>query len=127
MTRDALIDDADLAAARPRGVEFDRTEPRATGARYDPASGRVIVDLTNGCVFAFPARALQGLAEASDRDLAAVEVTAAGRGLHWEPLDADVTVPVPADGPLRHASLDGPRTGPPRRLCALGRQGPSRP
>ena len=88
-----LMEDAELAAARRRGAELDRTEPRATGARYDPASGRVIVDLTNGCVFAFPARALQGLAEASDSDLAAVEVTAAGRGLHWDTLDADFTVP----------------------------------
>jgi len=68
-------------------------EPRAAAARYDAAKGRVIVDLTNGCTFAFPARALQGLAEASDRDLAAVEVTGAGLGLHWEALDADFTIP----------------------------------
>lgn len=93
MTRPPRLTDADLAAARRHGAAADRTEPRATAARYDPASGRVTVDLTNGCSFAFPARALQGLAEASDTDLAAVEVTAAGLGLHWEPLDADVTVP----------------------------------
>jgi hypothetical protein len=93
MTRDALIDTAELTTARRRGVALDRAEPRATGARYDPASGRVIVDLPNGCVFAFPARVLQGLADASDHDLAAVEVAAAGRGLHWETLDADFTVP----------------------------------
>jgi hypothetical protein len=87
------LTDAALAAAGRLGKERDTTEPRAAAARYDAASGRIVVDLTNGCVFAFPARALQGLANASDPDLAAVEVTAAGRGLHWEALDADFTVP----------------------------------
>jgi hypothetical protein len=38
----------------------------------------VIVDLANDCSFAFPARALHGLAEASDPDLTAVEVIGAG-------------------------------------------------
>jgi len=85
--------DAELAAARRRGAAADAAEPRAAAARYDRGSGRVIVDLTNGCVFAFPARALQGLADAADADLAAVEVIGAGLGLHWEPLDADFTVP----------------------------------
>lgn len=93
MSGNALINDKALAAARRRGAALDRTEPRATDVRYDPASGRVIVDLTNGCTFAFPARALQGLAEVSDHDLASVEVSGAGRGLHWETLDADFTVP----------------------------------
>lgn len=93
MTQAPPITDAALAAARRVGEESDRTEPRAAAARYDAASGRIIVDLTNGCVFAFPARALQGLAEAPDADLAAVEVIAAGLALHWEPLDADFTVP----------------------------------
>jgi Protein of unknown function (DUF2442) len=94
MTHDApRLTAADLAAARRRGATADRTEPRATAARYDAASGRIVVDLTNGCSFAFPARALQGLAEASDADLAAVEVIGAGLGLHWEAQDADFTVP----------------------------------
>ncbi|HTX47815.1 MAG TPA: DUF2442 domain-containing protein [Caulobacteraceae bacterium] len=62
-------------------------------ARYDAASGRIVVDLANGCTFAFPARALQGLSAATDDDLAQVEVLGAGYGLHWEQLDADFTVP----------------------------------
>jgi hypothetical protein len=87
------ITDAEIDAARRRGEIAATAEPRATAARYDPASGRVIVDLTNGCVFAFPARALQGMAEASDPDLAQVEVAGIGYGLHWPALDADFTVP----------------------------------
>jgi hypothetical protein len=40
-------------------------EPRAVAARFDASSGRIVVDLANDCTFAFPARALQGLGEAS--------------------------------------------------------------
>ena len=53
----------------------------------------MVVELTNGCTFAFPARALQGLDAARDEDLVQVEVLGSGYGLHWETLDADFTVP----------------------------------
>ena len=88
-----IVHDADIAAARRRGAALHLTEPSAVQARYEPANGRVIVELANGCAFAFPARALQGLAEASDAELAGVEVTGGGHGLCWESLDADFTVP----------------------------------
>ena len=41
------------------------TEPRARTARFDAASSRIVVDLSNGCSFAFPARLAQGLEDAS--------------------------------------------------------------
>ncbi|MAM40792.1 MAG: hypothetical protein CL949_20400 [Erythrobacter sp.] len=53
----------------------------------------MIVDLTNGCTFAFPPRLAQELETATDKDLAAVEILGAGYGLHWETLDADLSVP----------------------------------
>ena len=53
----------------------------------------MVVDLTNGCSFVFPARSLQGLARASDAALAEVEILGSGHGLHWRALDADFTVP----------------------------------
>lgn len=93
MISDAELDDAEIDAARRRGEALAREEPRAVAASYDAASGRVIVELTNGCTFAFPARALQGLGDARDEDLARVEVLGTGHGLHWEALDADFTVP----------------------------------
>ena len=84
---------ADIAAAQALGDQLALSEPRAVAARYEAASGRVVVELTNGCTFAFPARALQGLDAARDEDLAQVEVLGSGYGLHWETLDADFTVP----------------------------------
>jgi hypothetical protein len=51
------------------------------------------VELTNGCVFAFPPRLAQGLETATDDDLAKVEILGDGYGLHWESLDADLSIP----------------------------------
>jgi hypothetical protein len=89
----STVTDAEIDAARRRGDAAAAAEPRARSAKYDPRSGRVTLELTNGCTFAFPARALQGLGEASDEELAQVQVAGAGYGLHWESLDADFTVP----------------------------------
>jgi hypothetical protein len=82
-----------IAEAQRRGARSLRTEPRARAVRYDRRSGRVHVDLTNGCSFAFPARSAQGLERASDAELAQVEVLGLGLGLHWERLDVDLSVP----------------------------------
>lgn len=89
----ADLTDAEVNAALERGRIAHQTEPRATAARYDRKNGRVIVDLTNGCTFAFPPRMAQGLEAATDDELASVEILGAGYGLHWEALDADLSVP----------------------------------
>jgi Protein of unknown function (DUF2442) len=84
-----------VAEAERRGERSLRTEPRARAARYDRKTGRIFVDLTNGCSFAFPARKAQGLGRASDAELAQVEILGLGFGfgLHWERLDVDLSVP----------------------------------
>lgn len=87
------LTDAEIDAALERGRIAQQTEPRATAARYDSKSSRIIVDLTNGCTFAFPPRMAQGLETATDEELASVEILGAGYGLHWETLDADLSVP----------------------------------
>jgi len=82
-----------IRAALERGRIARQSEPRAASARYDAALDRVIVDLTNGCTFSFPPRLAQGLETASAAQLADVEILGAGYGLHWEALDADLSVP----------------------------------
>lgn len=89
----ADISDADFARAERAGAEALTNEPRAVAARFDAESGRVIVDLANGCAFVFPARMAQGLESATDAELAEVEVLGRGYGLHWERLDVDLSVP----------------------------------
>lgn len=89
----ADLTDAAIDAALERGRAAHASEPRAAAARYDRSSGRVIVDLENGCTFAFPPRLAQGLEAASDDQLSAVEILGQGYGLHWEVLDVDLSLP----------------------------------
>ena len=87
------LSDAEIDAALTRGKAVRLSEPRAIAARYDRARERVVVELTNGCTFAFPPRLAQGLASATEDQLAQVEVLGSGTGLHWETLDVDLSVP----------------------------------
>ena len=89
----AELTDTAIDAALERGRKAHASEPRAAAARYDRSSGRVIVDLENGCTFAFPPRLAQGLEGASDDQLAAIEILGKGYGLHWEELDVDMSLP----------------------------------
>jgi hypothetical protein len=88
-----MADTIDIAAAEARGRQMMADEPRAVSARFDATSRRMVVELANGCGFAFPVHQVQGLAEADDEALADVEVLALGLGLHWERLDVDLSVP----------------------------------
>jgi hypothetical protein len=87
------LTDAQIDAALERGKVARLHEPRGTAARYDRLLDRIIVELTNGCTFAFPPRLVQGLENATEDQLAQVELLGAGSGLHWEALDADLSIP----------------------------------
>ncbi len=87
------MDENSFATAEELGRNSLDREPRATSARYNADNGTVTVDLVNGCSFTFPAHAVQGLATASDDEIAEIEVLGLGLGLHWERLDVDISVP----------------------------------
>jgi hypothetical protein len=89
----ADLTDAEIDRALARGNAARLSEPRAATARYDRAIDRIVVELTNGCTFAFPPRLAQGLETATADQLAEVEILGRGSGLHWEALDADLLVP----------------------------------
>ncbi len=82
-----------VQAARAREVRERATGRRAVSAYYDRQSGRVMMELTSGFVFGFPAKSIPALAKASPQQLAAVELSPRGSGLHWEDLDTDLSVP----------------------------------
>lgn len=88
----ADLTDAQIAIAEERGRTVRATKPHAVSARYDPNSGRIIVDLENGSTFAFPPGLVQGLGAATPDELAQVELLGDGFALHWEALDVDFTV-----------------------------------
>ena len=83
---------AQIPAARARSAHEWKEGRRATSARYDSPTGRIVMELSNGYLYGFPATSIPELAKASAKQLAAVEVSPGGSGLHWEELDADLSV-----------------------------------
>ena len=89
----ADLSDARIDAAEMRGNAMLASEPRAVSARYDTASGRVVVELVGGCAYAFPPERVEDLAAAPVASLAEIEVDGLGFNLHWPRLDVDLYVP----------------------------------
>jgi len=72
--------------------DAERIEPRAASVSYDAGRGIVLVEMTNGFVFGFaPARA-PGLAGATAKQLSAARISPSGDGLHWDDLDAHLSL-----------------------------------
>ena len=71
---------------------------RAIAASYDRRARRILVSLSNGLELAFPPHLAEGLADAKPADLAAIEITSTGLGLHWPKLDADLYLPALLQG-----------------------------
>ena len=94
----ADLTDAEIDAALERGKRVQAEEPRASAAHFDRRTGKITLDLTNGCTFVFPARLIQGLEEVGDDELATITLLPQGRGLHWEASDVDISVPGVVNG-----------------------------
>ncbi len=80
----------DQATARADAL---RRAGHAVAAEYDRRRAMVIVSLNTGVEVAFPASLAEGLADAPPGDLAVIEISPGGLGLHWPKLGADVYVP----------------------------------
>lgn len=81
------LTDAEFEAANRAAA---KAGPRPLSARYDRRSKKIVVALDTGIDIAFRPDHAQGLAGASPEDLAAVTVSPLG--LHWERLDADLSI-----------------------------------
>ena len=93
------VTEHDVREAEERMAEL-RRNGFARSARYDAESDRLVIDLSTGIQVAFPPRLAEGLADASANDLAVIEISASGLGLHWPALDADLYVPALLQGVL---------------------------
>jgi len=85
------ITDMELEAAKRRWDEERAGRPVPVSVRFDRSSERVIVEFENGAAFVFPARALQGLKDATPEELSEVELLGE-TGLHWDSRDVDYTI-----------------------------------
>jgi Protein of unknown function (DUF2442) len=83
----------EIEKAEERGQALSASTPVALSARLDTATGRVVVELTDGRAYAFPPALSQDLAGASASDVSEIIVDGAGLNLNFPRLDADLFVP----------------------------------
>lgn len=102
-----------------------RGEGHAVSARYDRRRARIVVALDTGLELTFRARMAQGLSGAEDDDLADIEISGAGLGLHWPRLDADLYIPALMQGIFgskawmaRELGASGGRSRTPTKIAA---------
>ena len=67
--------------------------PKAVSARYDRRIGRVVIELSTGLAVSFKPHDAQGLEHAKPDDLAEIEISPSGLGIHVPALDADLYLP----------------------------------
>ena len=86
------ISEQEFQSAVRRGEEL-RRNGYAVSAEYDARQNRLVVGLRSGVTIMVPVHLVEDLAGADPVDLAEIEITPSGLGLHWPRLDADVYVP----------------------------------
>ncbi len=87
-----------FTGANRRAAERLRNTPIATNARYDRSTDRVVIGLSSGIELAFRPRHAQGLEHAKPPQLAKIEITSSGLGIHFPRLDADIYLPALLEG-----------------------------
>jgi hypothetical protein len=109
-----MITDKERVDAEMRLRSEGEARPRAVSARFVRHRARVVIALDNGLELAFPPRMAEGLEHATAAELADIEISASGDGLHWPALDADLYIPSLLRG------VFGSRSWMARRLGAAG-------
>ena len=82
-----------LRKAARAGRLTEKVESRAAAARYVRSSRKLEITLHSGITVAIPIALLPYFDGATERQLADIEISALGRGLHWKALDLDLSVP----------------------------------
>ena len=88
----------ELHQANARAAARRASRPTAVAARYDRRIGRVVIRLSTGLDVAFAPHDAQGLEMAKPADLATIEISPSGLGLHFPKLDADLYLPALLEG-----------------------------
>ena len=105
------ITEHQMREAEERMSKHVAEHPVAVSVSFNPVDGRVAIELSNGALFAIPARIIQGLENASDSDLKTIEITASGTGLYFPIVDADILVAPLLAGVLGSRSFMARRLG----------------
>ena len=83
----------EMEQANQRARDLQASVPRATSARYDRRTGRIVIHLSSRLIVSFAPEDAQGLENARPSQLGEIEISPSGFGLHFPALDADLYVP----------------------------------
>jgi hypothetical protein len=98
-------------AAMERARKMKERFPRAVSAHYDRLNNRVVVELSSKVAVSFRPDDAQGLEQAKAADLAEIELSPSGFGIHFPRLDADLYVPTLLEGFLGSRKWTAARMG----------------
>ena len=124
-----IITDAEIAAARRRGEEADRLEPRAERIEYDRRKRRLIIHLRRGAVVALPIALLSALHDATPRQLTEVHASARGNAIVNDELDVHISLNgiltelVGLTGAAAHLGAEGGKKTSPAKTAAARANG----
>lgn len=94
-----------------RRMMAERETGYALAARYDKQADRIIVTLHTGVEVMIPPHLVEGLHDAEPEQLAEIEISPSGLGLHWPALDADLYVPGLLEGMLGTSTWNAKKLG----------------
>jgi Protein of unknown function (DUF2442) len=98
VSRKIATQNDEFEAANQRAAATLAKTPTAVAARYDRRTGRVVVDLSSRLSISFKPQDAQGLEHAKPAQLAEIEISPSGLGLHFPRLDADLYLPSLLEG-----------------------------
>jgi Protein of unknown function (DUF2442) len=97
--------------ANRRGERMRVAVPKAIAARYDRATGRVVIHLSSRLDVSFSPYDAQGLENAKPSQLDEIEISPSGLGIHFPKLDADLYLPSLLEGFLGSTRWTASRMG----------------
>jgi hypothetical protein len=83
----------EVQAANERASHRLARTPTIDAARYDRKLERLVIDLSSGLSISFSPRDAQGFEDAKPAQLAKIEISPSGLGLHFPAIDADLYLP----------------------------------
>ncbi len=81
-----------------RAKALQAESPKAVAAHYDRETGRIVIELDSRVHVTFSPRDAQGLEHARPSQLADIEISPSGFGIHFPELDADLYLPSLLEG-----------------------------
>jgi vacuolar-type H+-ATPase subunit E/Vma4 len=88
-----VVTDAEIDAAIERGRRYAKYDRRVLKATYSKTTDRLRLVLDDGSTVTIPRALIQGLSDASERELKRIQILSDGTGLLWPLLDVAHYVP----------------------------------